>query len=589
MKKICFLAVLLSLFTALPAEEYLLYDFENYEIGTKFNLKNVPGRPVGEGSYAVVAADPTDSNNKVLHVLLVNSWDTYPEYPLPDGFTAADFCTYQSVAFSLYRPQILPKDDDYMQTAVWLGDKKVYQEVGNNNYPYQGERGKWHEKKYAFTPVETEASNFLLGLHSDNMEYYLDNIRLVRAGKGYDYTDETQTLRYYVEKCGNGKHIGVATPSSWKNVIDLNNDLHDMSQTVFRNFNMVVAEDNMKFAYIEPERNKFEFGYADALVDFAERHGMKVRGHTLCWHKQLPEWVTKNEDRNSHNYSREELLSILRNHIDTIVSHYKGRIAEWDVVNECLEDNQRSYYYGESYMYDLRASVWSKGIGGKLGWGDENVGGDFIDSAFVYAHRADPDAKLFLNDYGVENGGRKADAYYYLAKHLVDNNIPIHGVGLQCHFKAGELDSVGLVKQITRFQELGLEVIITELDIASSDKQADEFRTITNIFMEQKNCPNMVLWGVSDRDSWRSGALPLLFDADLAAKPAFFAVRDALEKAWNDILSVAPVPNDARPQSPYVDVYNLAGQKIASGMRRESVNFLPTGIYIVDGEKIMVR
>ena len=103
MKKICFLAVLLSLFTALPAEEYLLYDFENYEIGTKFNLKNVPGRPVGEGSYAVVAADPTDSNNKVLHVLLVNSWDTYPEYPLPDGFTAADFCTYQSVAFSLYR------------------------------------------------------------------------------------------------------------------------------------------------------------------------------------------------------------------------------------------------------------------------------------------------------------------------------------------------------------------------------------------------------------------------------------------------------------------------------------------------------
>ena len=361
-----------------------------------------------------------------------------------------------------------------------------------------------------------------------------------------------------------------------------------MSQTVFRNFNMVVAEDNMKFAYIEPSQGNFEFGYTDALVAFAERHGMEVRGHTLCWHKQLPDWVTTSGDRNSHNYSSDSLLSILRNHITTIVSRYKGKIAEWDVVNECLADNQENLRNpANKDKYFLRPSVWSKGIGAKLEWSYDNTGGDFIDSAFVYAHRADPDAKLFLNDYGVECGGRKADAYYNLAKHLIEKKIPIHGVGLQCHFDAGVLDSAGLVRQIQRFQELGLEVIITELDIASSDKQADEFRTITNIFMEQKNCPNMVLWGVSDRDSWRSGALPLLFDADLAAKPAFFAVRDALKRQY--VLSVAPVPNDARPQSPYVDVYNLAGQKIASGMRRESVNFLPTGIYIVDGEKVMVR
>ena len=580
MKKICFLAALLSLFTALPAEEYLLYNFENDTIGTKFLLKDVSGNPVSAKSYAEVAADPTDSTNKVLHVLLVNSWNTYPVYPLPEGFTAADFCTYQSVAFSLYRPQVLPKNNDYMQTAIYLGDKKIYQEE-HPNYPDQGPRDTWLEKRYAFTPVETEASYFLLGLHADTMEYYLDNIRLVRAGKGYDYTDETQTLRYYVEKCGNGKHIGVAAPSGYKNVFDPSDYTTDMAKTIYYNFNMVVAEDDMKFDAIEPNRNDFNFGYADALVAFAEQYGMKVRGHTLCWHKQLPTWVTESEKTNSHRYSREELLSILRNHITTIVSRYKGHIAEWDVVNECLDERQQS---DDPDKYDLRPSVWSKGIGD-----------DFIDSAFVFAHRADPDAKLFLNEYGVENrnmGSKdfyKANAYFKLAKRLKKAGIPIHGVGLQCHFDAGELDSVGLVKQITRFQELGLEVIITELDIASSDKQADEFRTITNIFMEQKNCPNMVLWGVSDRDSWRSGALPLLFDADLAAKPAFFAVRDALEKAWNDILSVAPVPNDARPQSPYVDVYNLAGQKIASGMRRESVNFLPTGIYIVDGEKIMVR
>ena len=314
---------------------------------------------------------------------------------------------------------------------------------------------------------------------------------------------------------------------------------------------------------------------------------MEVRGHTLCWHKQLPDWVTTSEDRNSHNYSSDSLLSILRNHITTIVSRYKGQIAEWDVVNECLADDQGNLRNpANKDKYFLRPSVWSKGIGAKLEWSYDNTGGDFIDSAFFYAHRADPDAKLFLNDYGVECGGRKADAYYNLAKHLIEKKIPIHGVGLQCHFDAGVLDSAGLVRQIQRFQELGLEVVITELDIASSGKQADEFRTITNIFMEQENCSNMVLWGVSDRDSWRNSS-PLLFDADLAAKPAFFAVRDALKRQY--VLSVAPVPNDARPQSPYVDVYNLAGQKIASGMRRESVNFLPTGIYIVDGEKVMVR
>lgn len=579
MKKICFLTVLLFLFTALPAEDYLLYDFEDYEIGTEFLLKDVSGNPVSAKSYAVVAADPTGKDNKVLHVLLVNSWNTYPEYPLPDGFTAADFCTYPNVAFSLYRPQVLPKNNDYMQTAIYLGDKKIYQEE-HPNYPDQGPRDTWLEKRYAFTPVETEASYFLLGLHADTMEYYLDNIRLVRAGKGYDYTDETQTLRYYVEKCGNGKHIGVAAPSGYKNVFDPSVYTTDMAKTIYYNFNMVVAEDDMKFDAIEPNRNGFNFGYADALVAFAEQHGMKVRGHTLCWHKQLPTWVTESEKTNSHRYSREELLSILRNHITTIVSRYKGKIAEWDVVNECLDDTQQS---DDPDKYDLRPSVWSK-----------EIGDGFIDSAFVFAHRADPDAKLFLNEYGVENrnvgskGFYKANAYFKLAERLKKAGIPIHGVGLQCHFDAGELDSVGLVKQITRFQELGLEVVITELDIASSDKQAEEFRTVANIFMEQENCSGMVLWGVSDRDSWRSSS-PLLFDADLVAKPAFFAVRGALEKAWNDILSVVPVPNDARPQSPYVDVYNLAGQKIASGMRRESVNFLPTGIYIVDGEKVMVR
>ena len=147
-------------------------------------------------------------------------------------------------------------------------------------------------------------------------------------------------------------------------------------------------------------------------------------------------------------------MQILENHITNVVKHFKGKVSEWDVVNECLDDDQTTIRSNPD-GYDLRTSVWTRAIGE-----------DFIDSAFVYAHRADPDVLLYLNDYGVELQGKaKSMAFYNLAMRLKKSGIPIDGVGLQCHFSIGDVDSVKLDNTIRKFAEAGLKCIITELDM----------------------------------------------------------------------------------------------------------------------------
>ena len=206
------------------------------------------------------------------------------------------------------------------------------------------------------------------------------------------------------------------------------------------------------------------------------------------------------------------------------MKHFKGKVVEWDVVNECLDDDQ-SVIRTNPETYTLRQNVWQRAIGD-----------DYIDSAFVYAHRADPTALLYLNDYDVELQGKaKAVAFYNLAMRLKKNNIPIDGVGLQCHFSVGEVDSVKLEATIRRFGEADMKCIITELDMgipSTSDadllEQARNYRVVTDIVLNNDNCPSMVIWGIKDNDSWRSASNPLLYTSGLARKKAWYAVRSAL-------------------------------------------------------------
>lgn len=374
-----------------------------------------------------------------------------------------------------------------------------------------------------------------------------------------DNTD-THTLRYYAER--NGKNIGVAI-SSWKGNMEEGG----------KQFNMLVAENEMKMETLQPQRGQFSFGSADGLVNFAQRNKMAVRGHCLVWHQQQPEWVSSDGKKNDKNWTRKEALEIMKNHITNVMQHFKGKVTEWDVVNECLDDDQ-SIIRTNPDAYTLRQNVWQRAIGD-----------DYIDSAFVYARQADPTALLYLNDYDVEMQGKaKAVAFYNIVKRLQQHGIPIDGVGLQCHFSVGSVDSVKLERTIRRFGDDGLKCIITELDMGVGstsakdlEEQARNYRVVTDILLNNANCPSMVIWGIKDNDSWRSGSNPLLYTAQLGRKPAWYAVRSALRHR-SIVTDVEPVQAAAIPSDA---IYDLKGRRVDSGS-------LKSGIYIKGGKKVLV-
>ncbi|MDE6391490.1 MAG: endo-1,4-beta-xylanase, partial [Duncaniella sp.] len=285
--------------------------------------------------------------------------------------------------------------------------------------------------------------------------------------------DDDTPLREYAEKLG--KNIGMAFAT-------YRYDSRNSQEAAIagREFNMLVGENEMKFDATEPARGQFNYSGSDAVMEAAARNSQTVRGHTLAWHLQVPEWVSKDGRKNDRNYSRRELLDILKNHIMNVVGKYKGRIAEWDVCNEVLDDDQ-SIVRTDPDAYKLRPSIWAT-----------YIGEEFIDSAFVWARQADPSAKLYINDYNVEFAGNaKTEAYYNLIKRLKKSGLPIDGCGLQCHLTTGQLDTLKLERNILRYAEIGLKCIITELDIALAnpydadalDIQAKEYGAITRIFL----------------------------------------------------------------------------------------------------------
>lgn len=370
-----------------------------------------------------------------------------------------------------------------------------------------------------------------------------------------DMTDTTP-LRTYTAQLG--KNIGVAV-ASYR--YDCSRDDGETG-LVGREFDLLVGENEMKFDATEPSQGTFNYGGADAVMWVADRNSQEVRGHTLAWHSQVPAWVSQDGKKNNNNFTRRELLDILKNHIFNVVGNYKGRIREWDVCNEVLDDDQ-SIVRTNPTAYKLRPSIWST-----------YIGEEFIDSAFVWAHQADPDARLFINDYGTEfMGDTKTEAYYNLIKRLKKDGLPIDGCGLQCHLTTGQLDTLKLEKNIRRYAEMDMDCIITELDIALAnpyaddalDIQAKEYGAITRVFLRNDNCPSMLVWGISDNHSWRQNS-PLLFDSSLKPKPAYYNVhaqlRKAAEKAADGIVSPENPDNGAKIVS--TTLYDLSGRRIST-------------------------
>ncbi|MBA2440658.1 MAG: endo-1,4-beta-xylanase [Thermoleophilaceae bacterium] len=273
------------------------------------------------------------------------------------------------------------------------------------------------------------------------------------------------------------------------------------------NFTSMTPENEMKWAIVHPDRDRYAFGDADALVGLARGTGKRVRGHTLVWDAQLPAWVTDSD------WEAPELRRVLVGHVKGVASHFRGRVAQWDVVNEPFLPSGR-----------LKTNVFSRVLGP-----------GYIALAFRAARAADPHAKLFLNENYSEHPGPKQNALVRLVAALRRRGVPIDGVGLQAHTEAGKAAGAArLSKTMRRFTRLGLDVEITELDVAltpggSLGVQARDYGGTARACAAEPRCTGLTVWGVTDKWSWigaEKRALPL--DERGRAKPALTALKGAL-------------------------------------------------------------
>ncbi|MFE4822202.1 non-reducing end alpha-L-arabinofuranosidase family hydrolase [Streptomyces sp. NPDC056704] len=266
-----------------------------------------------------------------------------------------------------------------------------------------------------------------------------------------------------------------------------------------REFNSVTPENEMKWDTTEPSRGNFNFGPADQIVNRAIAHGQRMRGHTLVWHSQLPSWVSSIRDANT-------LRSVMNNHITTEMNHFKGKIYAWDVVNEAFADGGSG---------QLRSSVFR-----------DVLGNGFLEQAFRTARSADPAAKLCYNDYSIEDwNAAKTQGVYRMVRDFKSRGVPIDCVGFQSHFGTGG-PPAGFQTTLSNFAALGVDVQITELDIAQAPPTA--YANTVRACMNVPRCTGITAWGIRDSDSWRSGENPLLFDRNGNKKPAYNAALTAL-------------------------------------------------------------
>ena len=290
-------------------------------------------------------------------------------------------------------------------------------------------------------------------------------------------------------------------------------------------FNSVTPENQLKWEFVHPRQGRYNFTApdgADAIVRFARRHRQHVRGHTLVWHSQNPAWLEQG------NFTPRQLRRILRNHSVNVVGRYEGRIQQWDVANEIFDDRGN---------LRLQENIWLRELGPGI-----------IADAFRWAHRADPKARLFFNDYGVESINAKSNAYYRLIQELRAEGVPVHGFAVQGHLSIEFPFPGDLEANLQRFDDLGLATAVTEIDVrmelgadgvptqAQLQQQADYYRRALQACLNVDGCRSFTLWGFTDRYSWvpvffpTQGAATVMWE-DYERKPAYDAVRSTLAAA----------------------------------------------------------
>jgi endo-1,4-beta-xylanase len=283
-----------------------------------------------------------------------------------------------------------------------------------------------------------------------------------------------------------------------------------------RQFNSFTAENIFKPAYLHPEAETFYWQDADALVAYCQSHNKRLHGHTLIWHNQLPLWITEYQGGN------DDFEQMFKKHIQTIVLHFKGRIASWDVVNEAFNEDGT-----------LRNSIWR-----------QKLGDSYIEKAFIYAHEADPCASLFYNDYNLESNITKRNSVLQYFNNIRIRNIQVDGIGLQMHVSLENPETTQIGEAFQAVTQQGFKLHLSELDISTHplelsenmlERQADYLGKIVYHYQQipAQYQYGITFWGLSDKDSWIRSFYnrvdyPLLYDDDYQIKPMYCKFKEVI-------------------------------------------------------------
>jgi endo-1,4-beta-xylanase len=317
--------------------------------------------------------------------------------------------------------------------------------------------------------------------------------------------------------------------------------------TLAHQFNGLVCENAMKFENIMTGPTTFNYSQADAIINFGAARGMYLRGHTFIWHKQNPSWFM------NLNISRDSAFKLMNYYITTVMKYYKGKIKEWDIVNEAVARDSSGMRLGSGYTETAQNSKWAALTDAA------NHNFDYIDSAYTYARRADPNALLFYNDYNCEGMGKKSEMVYNLVTRLKNQKL-IDGIGLQCHYHLmadtgvnGAWNLSEMETNLKRLTALNLLISFTEVDIRIPTphspltavdstnllEQRNEYASLLRLFLAQPNRQCFFIWGVNDTQSWipdvfKGYSAPLLFyntrgsNGEFVPKPCYFGVQEVL-------------------------------------------------------------